>query len=296
MNSLVYLIIFVSCFFILLFLILSGFRYLNNKVPKSLRLNMDEIPISLVRLWWLVSFLQYYLVKYISQNWLERRTKLLSSAGLEFFLTPSESFALQFLGLFSLGGFSFFVCAIADLTLINELVLIIFTSLIGWFYPIFWIRDQRIRIALETMKSMPSLLDIMTLCTECGFNLNAAFSNYVDKGPKCKLRSDIERVLRDIRSGSSRVEALTKAANRISIPDFSMLVSLIAQCETLGSPLGPTLRKFSEQKRSERFQRAEKLAMEAPLKMMGPLIIFIFPITFIIIGFPIVVSIMDNFR
>ncbi len=56
------------------------------------------------------------------------------------------------------------------------------------------------------------------------------------------------------------------------------------------------MRRFAEQKRSERFQRAEKLAMEAPMKIIGPLVIFIFPITFIIIGFPIVVSMMESFQ
>lgn len=296
MSSEIYLIIFISSFFILLMIILGGFRYLYEKIPKYLRLNMDEVPSSLSRLWWLVTFFQHYLVKYISQSWLEKRLKLLSNAGLEYFLTPAESYALQCLGFVGMAAFSLFVGVVADLSLVNIVILTIFSSLLGWFYPMMWMKDQRKRIALEIMKNMPSLLDIMTLCTECGLSLNAAFSNYVEKGPKCKLRSDIERVLRDIRSGASRVEALSKAANRISIPDFSMLVSLIAQCETLGSPLGPTLRKFAEQKRAERFQRAEKLAMEAPLKMMGPLIIFIFPITFIIIGFPIVATVMENIR
>ena len=79
-------------------------------------------------------------------------------------------------------------------------------------------------------------------------------------------------------------------------PDLTMFVSIVAQCEKLGVPLGDAMRRFSEQKRVERFQRAEKLAMEAPMKIIGPLIIFIFPITFIIIGFPIAISMMENFR
>jgi tight adherence protein C len=79
-------------------------------------------------------------------------------------------------------------------------------------------------------------------------------------------------------------------------PDFSMFVSLVAQSEKLGTPLGEALRRFSEQKRTERFQRAEKLAMEAPMKIIGPLVVFIFPITFIIIAFPIVISMLENFK
>jgi len=60
----------------------------------------------------------------------------------------------------------------------------------------------------------------------------------------------------------------------------------------MGSSIGPILRAQSEQRRAERFQRAEKLALEAPVKMLGPLIMCIFPCTFIVIGFPIVVQLM----
>jgi tight adherence protein C len=294
MTSNYFLLFFIILAFILLILVLGGFKRLYSRIPKTVRLNMDEIPKALSRFWWLVSFCQYYFVRFFSKTAIDRRSRLLSSAGLEFFLTPGESYALQFLGAACFSMLSAFVALSSGFLISNAFILITFTGVLGWFYPIMWMRDQRKKMNAEIIKSLPSLLDIMTLCTECGLSLNAAFSNYVEKGPKTKLRSDIERVLRDVRSGSSRVEALTKAANRITIPDFSMLVSLIAQCETLGSPLGPTLRKFAEQKRSERFQRAEKLAMEAPMKILGPLVIFIFPITFVIIAFPIVASIMEN--
>lgn len=294
MTSSFFLWIFIIILFTLIVLIAIGFRYLYYKIPKSVRVNMDEIPGTLSRLWWLVVFFQHYFVSHFSKSVIDRRTQLLYSAGLEFFLTASESYALQFLGMIFFATLSTLVSLFSGFTTFNLLLMLFFTATLGWFYPIMWMKDQRKKMSNEIIKSLPSLLDIMTLCTECGLSLNAAFTNYVDKGPKTKLRSDIERVLRDIRSGSSRVEALTKTANRIAIPDFSMLVSLIAQCETLGSPLGPTLRKFAEQKRSERFQRAEKLAMEAPMKILGPLVVFIFPITFVIIAFPIVASIMEN--
>ena len=67
-------------------------------------------------------------------------------------------------------------------------------------------------------------------------------------------------------------------------------VSALVQGEMMGSSIGPILRAQSEQRRTERFQRAEKLALEAPVKMLGPLIMCIFPCTFIVIGFPIVMQ------
>jgi tight adherence protein C len=68
----------------------------------------------------------------------------------------------------------------------------------------------------------------------------------------------------------------------------------MVQGELTGSSLGPILRAQSDQRRSERFQRAEKMAMEAPVKMLGPLVMFIFPCTFVVIGFPIVVKFLSS--
>ena len=72
------------------------------------------------------------------------------------------------------------------------------------------------------------------------------------------------------------------------------MVGTIIQAEKMGARLGAALRSQAEQRRTERFQRAEKAAMEAPVKLIGPLMIFIFPITFIVIGFPIVVKYMSS--
>jgi tight adherence protein C len=74
----------------------------------------------------------------------------------------------------------------------------------------------------------------------------------------------------------------------------SSLVSALVQGELMGYSLGPILRAQSDQRRTERFQRAEKLALEAPVKMLGPLILFIFPCTFVVIGFPIVTKFLGS--
>jgi tight adherence protein C len=83
-------------------------------------------------------------------------------------------------------------------------------------------------------------------------------------------------------------------AERLDTAPISSLVSALVQGDITGSSLGPILRAQSEQRRSERFQRAEKLAMEAPVKMLGPLIMFIFPCTFIVIAFPIVMKFLQS--
>lgn len=269
---------------------------LSSRVPARVRLNMDEIPAALSKLWWLVDIFHYYLVPYLPQSWITRRQKLLSSAGLEFFLMAEESYALQ--GLCAsvplLLVVVFFL--LSDISLVLSCVSGILMALLGWCYPVMWLRDQKKKRVLIILKSMPAFLDILTLCCECGLTLNAGLSHYCDKGPKGPLRNELERAVRDMKGGATRVEALMKLGVRMGNPDMTMFVSIVAQCEKLGVPLGEVLRRFSEQKRTERFQRAEKLAMEAPMKIIGPLVLFIFPITFIIIAFPIAISLMENLR
>ena len=115
----------------------------------------------------------------------------------------------------------------------------------------------------------------------------------VDRSKPGPLMSEINRVLRDIRAGKPRVDALRDLAERMDFAPVSSLVSALVQGELMGSSLGPVLRAQSDQRRTERFQRAEKLAMEAPVKMLGPLILFIFPCTFIVLGFPIVMKFLS---
>lgn len=268
----------------------------SSRVPPRIRLNMDEVPPTLSKLWWVVNFFQYYVVKYLPNAFLTRRQKLLASAGLEFFLTTEETYALQCLAATIFFLLTAFIGVVAGIPIYVTGMLCFVTTFLGWFYPLMWLMDQKKKRVLAILKSMPAFLDILTLCCECGLNLNSGLVHYCEKGPRGPLRSEMERVLRDMKGGATRVESLTKLSLRMSNPDLAMFVSIVAQCEKLGVPLGDALRRFSEQKRTERFQRAEKLAMEAPMKIIGPLVIFIFPITFIVIAFPIVISMLENFR
>ena len=83
-------------------------------------------------------------------------------------------------------------------------------------------------------------------------------------------------------------------AERLDIPEITSFVSSIIQAEKMGASLAAVLRVQADQRRNERFQRAEKMAMEAPIKLVGPLILFIFPVTFIVLGFPIVMKFLGE--
>lgn len=136
---------------------------------------------------------------------------------------------------------------------------------------------------------------MITLSVESGLNLNGAIRQAVDKSPPGPVRQEFEKIVRDVKTGVSRSDAFRKMGKRIDDQSIKSLVSSIIQAEKMGMNIGPILRSQADQRRIERFQKAEKMAMEAPVKLLFPLVAFIFPCTFIVIGFPVYVLIKDAF-
>ncbi len=145
---------------------------------------------------------------------------------------------------------------------------------------------------MAIVKALPTFLDFLTMGVQAGMNVSGAIGQAVEKGPEGPLRQEFEKVIRDVRAGMSRVDALKAMAERLEIREITTFVTAIAQAEKTGASLTEALRIQADQRRVERFQRAEKLAMEAPVKLIFPLVVFIFPMTFIILGFPIAMKFM----
>jgi tight adherence protein C len=164
----------------------------------------------------------------------------------------------------------------------------------GFALPALWLRDRTHRRQRDLLRALPFFLDLVTLAVESGLNLASAVQKAVEKIPPGPLTSEMNRVLRDVRAGRPRVEALRELARRQAFAPLTSLVSALVQGELTGASLGDVLRAQSAQRRTERFQRAEKQAMEAPVKLLAPLVLCIFPCTFIVIGFPIVVKLMTS--
>lgn len=213
----------------------------------------------------------------------------LGKAGQEYALTPQQFLGGKLVSMVfgavlgtMLGGSEYFWSAL------------VIGGLFGYMYPDLWLKDHTKKRNLAILKALPFFLDIVTLSIESGLNLTGGLQKAVDKCKPGPLMVEINRVLRDVRAGKARVEALRDLAERMDYAPISSLVSALVQGELMGSSLGPILRAQSDQRRIERFQRAEKLAMEAPVKMLGPLILFIFPCTFVVIGFPIAMKFLAS--
>ncbi|CAM3704142.1 Type II secretion system protein GspF domain-containing protein [Bordetella sputigena] len=163
-------------------------------------------------------------------------------------------------------------------------------AMTGAAMPCLWLRAEIRRRRGRMARELPFLMDMTTLCVESGLNLQGALKQAAEQGPDGPLRDELLLALADMRAGLPRLQALYAWSDRVDLPGVRALTAALAQADTLGMSLGPVLRAQSERRRAERFQQAEKLAMQAPVKMLFPLVCCIFPCTFVVLAFPIAVQ------
>lgn len=142
-------------------------------------------------------------------------------------------------------------------------------------------------------KQLPDVLDLLTVAVEAGLGFDAACDKVVEKmrGP---IPDEFGLTLRQMRMGQARRDAFKDLGERVSHPDLSAFVSALIQADQLGVSIGQILRIQSEQLREKRRQRAEEEAAKAPVKMMIPLVLFIFPNVGIVIGCPAMFQIIEE--
>lgn len=162
----------------------------------------------------------------------------------------------------------------------------------GAMLPWWALRDRIRKRQRQVLRELPGYLDLLALALEAGCGFGAALQLAVQRSPASPLRSGLERVLHEVRAGSSRSDALRRLERRLDVAALGAAVAAIVQAEATGVSLSPVMRAQARRCTQQRFARAEKLAMEAPVKMLGPLVLCIFPCTFIVIGFPIAVHLL----
>ena len=164
-------------------------------------------------------------------------------------------------------------------------LLILFLFLI---YPPTWLKGVIRRRHLSILKALPNMLDLLTLSVEAGKNFLTALRDILEKRPPDPLGEEFLRALREIQLGTPRQQALKAMSNRVRQPDLASVVDSIVQADELGISIGQILKVQGDQLRTKRFARAEKLANEAPVKILFPVVIFIFPSVFLILLGPII--------
>ncbi len=163
----------------------------------------------------------------------------------------------------------------------------------GFYLPHLMLTSKITRRQKEIRKAMPDALDLLTICVEAGLGFDAAMSKVSEKWEN-ELSLAFARAIREVQLGKVRREALKDMADRLGIPEMTSFVAAIIQSEQLGVSLAKVLRIQSDQMRVKRRQRAEEEAHKAPIKMIIPLALLVFPSIMIIILTPAAIQIMES--
>lgn len=144
------------------------------------------------------------------------------------------------------------------------------------------------------LREFPDILDLLTVSLEAGLGFDAAVTKVVSK-KEGVLASEFHRCLEEIRLGKTRREALSGIRERLEVDAVNSFISSILQAEKLGIGMVKVLRAQSQEVREQRKQRAEEAAMKAPIKMLFPLVLFIFPSLFIVLLGPAILQFIAAF-
>ena len=165
---------------------------------------------------------------------------------------------------------------------------------VGLMLPGMWLSSRVRQRQSQIIKSLPDAFDLITTCVEAGLGLDAALARVAEK-VEGAFAEELRRTLKDVSLGKQRRDALKELAARTGVPDLITFVNAVIQAEQMGSSIGAVLRVQAEQLRTRRRQRAEEQAYKAPVKMIFPLVLCIFPTLFIVILGPAAITIMQDF-
>lgn len=174
------------------------------------------------------------------------------------------------------------------------LLVLLVLGVVGFFFPQLWLTSRIQSRQHEIRKAMPDALDLLTICVEAGLSFDSAMQKVSEKWEN-QLSLAFARAIREVQLGKMRREALRDMSDRLGISEMTSFTAAIIQSEQLGVSMAKVLRIQSEQMRMKRRQRAEEEAHKAPVKMIFPMGLLIFPSILIILMTPALIQIMDTF-
>jgi len=177
----------------------------------------------------------------------------------------------------------------------SKMVLVIFgvMTALGIYGPRIILLGRIKRRQKEIWRSLPDAFDLITASVEAGLGIDAAFTRIIEKvhGP---FAEELTRTMREIQMGRSRRDAFLDMTERTGVDELRQLVNAIVQAEAMGISIGGVIRVQTGVIRTKRRQKAEEQAFKAPIKMVFPLVFFIFPAIMIVIGGPAILQLKAN--
>ena len=223
----------------------------------------------------------------------DRFERQIISAGYHTIISPQELMALRIMFPLVLGPFWILLVkggiTAANIPLLTKMIPAIATIGVLWLaiYPTSWLNRTIKQRHSDIRRALPFVLDLLTLSVEAGMDFMSALQRNNDRRNIDALGEELIQVVREIQLGKTRRRALRDMSLRVDLTELRSVVNALVQADELGVSIGSILRIQSDQIRQRRFERAEKLANEAPVKMLFPLLMFIFPAVFLILLGPI---------
>ncbi|MEO7003710.1 MAG: type II secretion system F family protein [Ktedonobacterales bacterium] len=168
-------------------------------------------------------------------------------------------------------------------------------GILGYVAPILWLRSRTDQRRRSIANALPDFIDLLAISVEAGMGFDQAILRIVSKADNL-LTLEFRVALRQMQLGASRREALRQMVDRTGVEDLSAFIGAILQAEQLGASVANVLRIQSEEMRVRRRQRAQRLAQQAPIKMLFPMAFLIFPPVFIVVLGPAIPHIIRAFN
>lgn len=216
-------------------------------------------------------------------------------AGLRGEEVPTLYFALKTILAVALPGIAWMAISISGTRTDMDTLLPIIVMLlcIGFYAPNAGLARMISQRQLEIFEAFPDAIDLLTICVEAGLSLDAAIARVAGE---IRLKSEaladeLQLVTLEMRAGAAKERALRNLALRTGVDDIDTLVAMLIQSEKFGTSIGDSLRVHSEMLRTKRLQRAEETAAKVAVKLVVPLVVFIFPSILVVVAGPAIISI-----
>ena len=243
----------------------------------------------------LVDKLSKFFTQLTPQTSINRAKVSIAQAGLQGKVFPMQLATISYILLVLMPVMSLSFAGVPDGILTKSTAILAIAALLGYRLPFGYIQGKASARKNEIRKALPFTLDLISISVEAGMALDGAMAIVQEKsrGP---MADELGLTLREIRLGKGRNEALTDMADRVGLEELKTFITAVTYIAKLGGSLVDVIRIQAQAMRIKRRQRAEEKAMKTPVKIMIPLVLFIFPSMFIVILGPAAITMMEQMR
>lgn len=232
--------------------------------------------------------------KFLPQEKKVQWHKALILAGNPLNLTANEFFVIRLITIFIFPLSCLFVLIDSGTALSQKILIYTVMVTIAYFLPEQYLKAKWNGRRRAVIKNLPDTLDLLTVSVEAGLGFDAALLKVIEKSDNI-LANEFKKVISETQMGKTRREALKDMADRLNVEELNAFVNSLIQADTLGISISKVLRIQSQQMRQKKRQMIEEQAMKAPVKMLIPMVLFIFPTIFLVLLGPAVLQIMEIF-